>query len=119
MGISSVFRGESGTKYTYLLVSHDNLDALTLQAGNFVFARSMIGEPVVIYAGEGANLRHAFTPDMVALWEVARREHSANMILIHIHGRAPAEERHREWMDLVKGNRPPLNASDLDELDQE
>jgi hypothetical protein len=103
------FQGKTGKWYQYASVDVDNLKALPLQGGNFVFARSTSLEgPVIIYAGEGDSLRSAFTPELQGIWQFARDTHSANMILINAYGASPAE-RQKELADLLEKHLPPMN----------
>ena len=119
MGIAAWLEGALGQRYEYLLVSGDNLPAVTRQRGNFVFARSTEGDPIVLYAGEAHCLRDAFTPGVLDLWRVAQRDHGANMLLIKIHTGSTPEERQREVADLAEKHRPPLNGPDTGAKDRE
>ena len=119
MGIAAWLEGALGQRYEYLLVSGDNLPAVTRQRGNFVFARSTKGDPIVLYAGEAHCLRDAFTPGVLDLWRVAQRDHGANMLLIKIHTGSTPEERQREVADLAEKHRPPLNGPDTGAKDRE
>ena len=119
MGIAAWLEGALGQRYEYLSASADNLPAITRQRGNFIFARSTAGDPIVLYAGEAHCLRDAFTPSVVALWNVAQRDYGANMLLIRIHNGSTPEERQREVADLVEKYRPPLNGPDTGVQDRE
>ena len=119
MGIAACLEGALGQRYEYISVSADDLPAITRQRGNFVFARSTGGDPIVLYAGEAHCLRDAFTPSVLDLWHVAQRDHGANLLLLKIHTGSTPEERQHEVADLVEKYRPPLNGPDTGAKDRE
>jgi hypothetical protein len=96
------FRGASGKFYEYASLDLRNLPR---QAGSFVFARMISGEPEMIFAGQANSISLETTKS--TLWSTAQRIHGADSIFIRLLG--DAKTRQLEVDDLVARHRPPMN----------
>jgi hypothetical protein len=108
------FRGTTGYVYDFYYMVPDNLLAVPQQGGNYLFAKSGLGEPTVIFVGEGRSLRAEILGSKV--WEAAQRDYGANIVAIHLE-RDP-QARVEKVADLVGRYQPPLNAADREDKGQ-
>jgi hypothetical protein len=103
------FHGSSGTGYTYSLMPPPNqLEALSRQGGNYIFASGNAANPIPVLVQEAKNIRDAIMHELVERWERAQTAYSATLFYIHIEGNHQA--RHDEMIDLVEAYNPAMNA---------
>jgi hypothetical protein len=102
------YTGASGRNYPYLLVSTNDLAALPMQAGNYVFAMNNAERtPVFIEATSG--VRASVLRQNMAIWNRAKSEHGAELVLIHVDPALDMARRQSEQADLIASYYPPMN----------
>ena len=102
------YSGASGKLYSYLFFSTEDLAALPMQAGNYIFA---FGDgartPIFIEATNG--VRAAVMRQAMAEWRTARTVFGAELVLIHVDPALDMAARQSEKEDLIACYHPPMN----------
>ena len=105
MAATTSFEGFSRTKYDYVVVDEKELNTLSTQGGNYVFAQRSGGGPVIVYAAETDCLKKTLVNN--PRWAEARDKHGARFIFIHMN---PTPSRRRlELYDLIQKHNPAMN----------
>ena len=103
-----IYTGASGRSYQYLLVSTNDLAALPMQAGSYIFALNNAERtPVFIEATSG--VRASVLNQNMALWNKAKTEHGAELVLIHVDPALNMATWQSEKADLIACYYPPMN----------
>ena len=105
MAATTKFEGFSRKTYDYVRADLNNLNALSTQGGNYLFAARVGGSPVIVYVSETGSIRTTVAND--PLWVEARDKHGAIFIFVHMNPN-PALRR-LEVHDLIRKHNPPMN----------
>jgi len=99
------FQGATGRPYDYLPINTENPGAIPMSGGLFIFAESTLREPRVVYVGEADSIYGTIIN--TTLWNIARRDHRADSIYVHL--LKDQKARRAEQTDLVARYQPTMN----------
>jgi hypothetical protein len=105
MAATTKFEGFSRKSYDYVRADPKDLNTLSTQGGNYLFAARVGGSPVIVYAAETGSIRSTVANH--PLWAEARDKHGAIFVFVHLNPN-PALRR-LEAHDLIRKHDPPMN----------